>query len=404
MPQTYIVGVVVNSKQFAADQRKNLRQSLEGNLAYFPPKVPRHFRPDEDLIRILSSADRALGELSGVGKRLRNPHMLIQPYLRKEAVLSSKIEGTQSSLSELLLFEAGAQSSEDRQTDLREVANYVSALQLGIDRLPKLPISQRLIQDLHARLMKGVRGGDRTPGQFRTTQNWIGAPGTPIEAADFVPPPPGAALAEALDDWERFIHEEDALPPLVRCALMHYQFETIHPFSDGNGRIGRLLMPLFLLSQGHLSQPLLYLSAYFEAHRESYYDSLSEGRFTGNLIPWLTIFMQAVETQARDAATRADKLTSFEAEYRKRISKSRSSVIYPLLDQIMTSVYARTGDVARRHGVTYPTAQNAVAELVKVGVLEEVTGRSNYRIYAAAEILAVLEGSNARAARPRRTQ
>ena len=318
--------------------------------------------------------------------------MLIQPYLRQEAVLSSKIEGTQSSLSELLLFEAGAESPENRRSDLREVANYVGALQLGLDRLPKLPISQRLIQELHARLMRGVRGGDRTPGQFRKTQNWIGKPGTPIEMADFVPPPPGEALVESLDDWERFIHEQDALPPLVRCALMHYQFETIHPFSDGNGRIGRLLMPLFLLSQGHLSQPLLYLSAYFESHRDAYYRSLSEGRFTGDLSPWLTIFMQAVETQARDAAERADKLTSLESEYRKRIAKSRSSVIYPLLEQVMTNVYVTTSEVARRHGVTYPTAQNAVSELVRARVLKEVTGRSSYRIYAATEILAVLEG------------
>ena len=325
--------------------------------------------------------------------------MLVQPYLRQEAVLSSKIEGTQSSLSELLLFEAGAEGPESRRSDLREVANYVSALQLGLDRLPKLPISQRLIQELHARLMRGVRGGDRTPGQFRKTQNWIGVPGTPIEMADFVPPPPGEALAESLDDWERFIHEQDALPPLVRCALMHYQFETIHPFSDGNGRIGRLLMPLFLLSQGHLSQPLLYLSAYFESHRDAYYRSLSEGRFTGDLSPWLTMFMQAVETQARDAAERADKLTSLESEYRKRIAKSRSSVIYPVLDQLMTNIYVTTSEVARRNGVTYPTAQNAVSELVRVRVLKEVTGRSSYRIYAATEILAVLEGRTRSSAR-----
>lgn len=389
----------MNTAQFSPAQRSHLRRSLDGHVAYFPPKLPREFTPGPELIQALSSADRALGELSGVGKRLRNPHMLIQPYLRQEAVLSSKIEGTQSSLSELLLFEAGAESPEARRSDLREVANYVSALQLGLDRLPKLPISQRLIQELHARLMKGVRGGDRTPGRFRTTQNWIGAPGTPIEAADFVPPPPGEALADSLDDWERFIHERDALPPLVRCALMHYQFETIHPFSDGNGRIGRLLMPLFLLSLGHLSQPLLYLSAYFESHRDAYYRSLSEGRFTGDLSPWLTMFMRAVETQARDAAERADKLTALESEYRKRIAKSRSSVIYPLLDQLMTSIYVTTGDVARRHGVTYPTAQNAVSELVRVRVLKEVTGRTSNRIYAATEILAVLEGRKPAASR-----
>jgi Fic family protein len=390
----------MNEGQFSEQQRAHLRRSLDGHVAYFPPRLPRQFTPGPDLIQAMSSADRALGELSGVGKRLRNPHMLIQPYLRQEAVLSSKIEGTQSSLSELLLFEAGAESPEARRSDLREVANYVMALQLGLKRLPKLPISQRLIQELHARLMRGVRGGDRTPGRFRTTQNWIGAPGTPIEAADFVPPPPGEALADALDDWERFIHEQDALPPLVRCALMHFQFETIHPFSDGNGRIGRLLMPLFLLSQGYLSQPLLYLSAYFESHRDTYYRALSEGRFTGDLAPWLTLFMAAVETQARDAAERADKLTALEAEYRTRIVKSRSSVIHPLLDQLMTSIYVTTGDVARRHGVTYPTAQNAVSELVRVRVLKEVTGRTSNRIYAATEILAVLEGRSPKAARP----
>src|SRR5260221_13935397 len=311
----------MDPQDFSPSQRTYLRKTLEGHIAFFPPPTARAINLDPGDIALLSTADRALGELSGVGKRLREPRMFIRPYLRREAVLSSRIEGTQSSLSDLLLFEAEGVPHDTG--DAREVLNYVHALERGIARLPKLPVSLRLVLEMHAVLMKGVRGEKSTPGTFRTTQNWIGPHGTPIERAVFVPPPP-AALAGALDDWEKYAHEEDETPPLIRCALMHYQFETIHPFADGNGRLGRLLMPLFLIESGCLSQPLLYLSAYFEQRRAAYYGALSEGRPSGDLKPWIRLFLDATAVQAVDAARRAAELTKLEGAYPLKIHSSRT--------------------------------------------------------------------------------
>ena len=313
--------------------------------------------------------------------------MLIRPYLRREAVLSSRIEGTQSSLSDLLLFEADAPT--DRPDDTREVFNYVRALEWGVSQLPKLPLSLRFIRGLHHRLLQGTRGEDQTPGEFRTTQNWIGPKGTPIERANFVPPPP-EALAGLLDAWEKYLHAEDVLPPLIKCALIHYQFETIHPFSDGNGRVGRLLMPLFLITRECLSQPLLYLSAYFERKRAEYYDGLSEGRRSGDLRPWLELFLTAVVTQSIDAALRADQLTHLEADFRERLS-TRSAVAHRILDQLFMNMYVVASRVAEKQKVTYAAAQSAINALVRAKILKEMTGRSYGKVYAAPEILEILD-------------
>ncbi|MBI3522203.1 MAG: Fic family protein [Chloroflexi bacterium] len=373
---------------FDESQLKHLRQTREGHLAYFPPHVPRSVPVSSELLFDLSAADRALGELSGVGKRLRNPQMLIRPYLHREAVLSSRIEGTQSSLSDLLLFEADAELPD--ADDAREVVNYVRALESGIRRLPSLPISHRLVLSLHRLLLQGVRGENKRPGEFRTSQNWIGARGTPIEDADFVPPPP-EALADALDDWERYIHEADNVPPLLRCALVHYQFETIHPFIDGNGRIGRLLMPLFLIERGCLSQPLLYLSAYFESNRSDYYTALSLGRLKGDLDPWLRLFLKAVETQSRDASARADEITKLEASYRERIKRSRSRVTHGMIDDLFMSMFVTAARVATRQKVTAVSARAAISELVGVDILREITGKNYGRVYVPPELLAILD-------------
>jgi Fic family protein len=378
----------MRTEDFAPQQHGFLKKTYAGDLAYYPPPVPRDYRLEPDQILALSAADRALGELSGVGKRLGNPHMLIRPYLHREAILSLRIEGTQSSLSELILFEAGAPTA--RPDDMREVVNYVIALEEGVDRLPKVPISLRLIRDLHKTLLHDVRGEDKTPGDFRRKQNWIGAAGTTIEQAVFVPPPP-EALDAVLDDWEKFIHEKDATPPLLRCALIHYQFETIHPFIDGNGRIGRLLMPLFLISEGHLSQPLLYLSAYFDEHRREYVGALMEGRLTGNMTPWISMFLAAVETQAKDAANRADRLTELETDFRQRIARSRSSVTHRLIDELFSAMYVSAASIARKYKVTPASAGASIDTLVEVGILKELTGKKHGRIYAAGEMLAVLE-------------
>lgn len=380
-------------REFFKSERKHLRRTLEGHTAYFPPPTPRDISLDRGDIALLSRADRALGELSGVGKRLREPRMLIRPYLRREAVLSSRIEGTQSSLSDLLLFEA--EGATTASGDAREVLNYVHALEYGIKRLPKLPVSLRLVLDMHATLMKGVRGERGMPGRFRTTQNWIGSHGTPIERALFVPPPP-QALPAALDDWEKYVHEDDDMPPLIRCAVMHYQFETIHPFTDGNGRLGRLLMPLFLMEKGCLSQPLLYLSAYFEQGRDAYYDALSEGRRTGDLRPWIRLFLDAITVQSVDAGRRADELTKLETEFRERIALSRSRVTHRLVDLLFTDVYVSASMVAQRLKVTPLSARASISDLQRRGILTEMTGRKYGRIYAAKEIMRVLDRPHAR--------
>lgn len=368
-------------------QRAHVRQTLAGELAFYPPPTPRSIALTDDLVSALSRADHAVGELSGVGRRLPNPHLLINAYLRREAVLSLRIEGTQSSLSELLLFEAGVPSTP--RDELREVVNYVGALQWGVARLPKLPLGLRLVRELHAHLLEGVRGDDKTPGDFRKRQNWIGPSGTPIRDAVFVPPPP-EALPELLDDWEKFVHEEDRLPSLLRCGLLHYQFETIHPFVDGNGRLGRLLMSLFLIERGVLSAPLLYLSAYLEANRTEYYEVLMSGRLSGDLTPWLLHFLTGVETQARDAAQRADRLVALQADYRRRLGRSRSAVAHAIVDDLLSTVYITIPLVAKRTGVTYPAAKAAVDDLVSVGILRDAGIDDRPRAFYAREVLDVI--------------
>lgn len=375
-------------EDFTSGQQRHVRKTTSGVLAYHPPKIARSVIFDEDLVSRLSDADRALGELSGVGLRLREPTMLIRPYVHREAVLSSRIEGTQSSLQDLLLFEADAPTR--RPGDAREVLNYVEALEWGIGQLRRIPISLRLVLGLHRRLLTGVRGAHGAPGRFRTTQNWIGPEGTPLERAMFVPPP-HTMLPDLLDDWEKYVHESTGVPPLIRCALMHFQFETIHPFTDGNGRLGRLLMALLLIERHCLSQPLLYLSAYFERNRDQYYGSLMTGRTDGDLRPWLRLFLEAVQTQARDAATRADRITKLEAEFRRRIRGERGKVVHALIDAVFTGMFVTASRVAQAQGVTPVSARAAIDALVEAGILRELTGRKSGRVYAAPDLLKLLE-------------
>jgi Fic family protein len=376
-------------EDFSEAQRQYLRRLGDAVVAFVPPPIPRRLVLDTSMINQLAEANRALGKLDGTGRHLPNPHLLISPYLRREAVLSSRIEGTQTGLSQLLLLEAGAQPTV-REDDAREVINYVRALEWALDELPRLPVSLRLVREIHRRLMEGVRGGEKTPGEFRRFQNFVAPRGTPIERATFVPPPPGDELDRALDDWEKFIHEDDDLPLLLRCGLMHYQFETIHPFADGNGRVGRLLIPLLLLERNVLSQPLLYVSAYLEQHRDDYYATLTSGRITGDLMPWLRLFLAAVRTQADDAADRADRLTALRESYHAQVVKSRGKIVHPLIDRLFRDVIVTAPAVAKAFDVTYPTALGAITELVSIGILKERTGQRRYRVYVAVDIFDIL--------------
>src|SRR2546426_4191463 len=285
---------------FKAPEAGRVIRTPKGYAAFVPAPLPPTLDYGADLVRALSRADAALSELSGLGQHLPNPHLLIAPYVRREAVLSSRIEGTKASLSDLLLDEMENAASVPREDDVREVRNYVVALEYGIKRLRDLPLSLRLVRELHARLMKGVRGERATPGEFRRSQNWIGPSGSTPATAPYVPPPP-EHMKEALADCERFLHEREKLPDLIQCALMHEQFEAIHPFLDGNGRVGRLLITLFLIERGRLSQPLLYLSAYIEAHRGEYYSGLQAVHTDGDWKGWIRFFLTGVELIAQDA-------------------------------------------------------------------------------------------------------
>lgn len=247
-------------------------KTTTGYWAFIPHPLPPVLGYDTSLIRLLSEAHRLLGELSGTGRLLANPYLLIAPYVRREAVSSSRIEGTQASLNDLFFFEA-SESEKPKVPDVREVKNYVRAMEYGIDRLKELPISIRLIGEIHRVLMEDVRGEHATPGEIRRSQNWVGPPGCSLQDATYVPPPV-EEMKNALSDWEKYLHSDPDAPPLIQCALMHYQFEAIHPFLDGNGRVGRLLITFFLWEKGLLTQPLLYLSAFFDRFRDEYYSRL----------------------------------------------------------------------------------------------------------------------------------
>lgn len=355
-----------------------------GYHAFIPAPLPPALTFDDDLVLMLSRADAALSELSGLGRVLPNPHLLISPLVRREAVQSSKIEGTQASLSDILLDEATpAQAEAGNAADLREVHNYVTALEHGIVRLKELPLSLRLVREIHGKLMAGVRGDKATPGEFRRSQNWIGPAGSNLMNAPYVPPPVDE-MHELLADWERYLHVRDRTPDLIQCAIMHEQFEAIHPFLDGNGRVGRLMITLFLIERGRLSQPLLYLSDFVERHRSDYYDLLQRVRTHGEWIPWLRYFLTGVEETARDAATRARRLL----ELRETMLQQADPA---LVDQLFINPYITISKAAEVLGVSQPTATKVLKKLEAASVLKETTRRTWGKVYLAQGVLAAIE-------------
>lgn len=376
----------MNPADFHVPSAGRIIQAPGGYHAFIPAPLPPDLTYDASLVRLLSRADASLSELSGLGRQLPNPHLLIAPYVRREAVLSSRIEGTRASLSDLLLDEADGERPED--ADVREVRNYVDALEYGLQRLQDLPLSLRLVRELHERLMRGVRGDRATPGEFRRTQNWIGPAGSTPAMAPYVPPPP-AEMMDCLANWEEFLHDRDGFPELIQCAVMHEQFEAIHPFLDGNGRVGRLLITLFLMERGRLSQPLLYLSEYIEARRQEYYDSLQRVRTEGDWRGWLSFFLTGVEETARAAVRQASRLMDLREFYRQRLSRKPNAL--KLLDELFVNPYLTATRAARVLDVTAPTARQAIALLRDEDLLSEVTGRSWGRIYLARPILEAIE-------------
>ncbi|MGH7367773.1 MAG: Fic family protein [Candidatus Rokuibacteriota bacterium] len=360
----------------------------EGGWAHVPAPLPPSIEWDPALVAALSEADRLVGRLAGEGGRLPNPHLLIRPFVRREAVLSSKIEGTRATLGELLAAEAGM-AVERSPADLREVGNYVVALEYGIKRLKQLPLSLRLIKELHAKLMTGVRGDRARPGEFRDVQNWIGRPGIGIEGATYVPPPP-EHLMPCLDAWEKFLHDRP-LPPLVQVALAHYQFEAIHPFRDGNGRVGRLLITLFLVERGVLPTPLLYLSAFFEASRPDYYERLQGVHERGEWEAWLAYFLAGVASQSKDALSRAGRINALLAKWREKAVDAGLPAAVRLLDVLAENPFCTVRGAADCLKVAFTTAQRAVAKLEALGVVKQVNEAKRDRVYCATGLLGILE-------------
>ena len=361
--------------------------------AFVPNPLPPSIEWTPDLAADLSEADRALGELAGLGRVLPDPHILIAPFIRREAVLSSQIEGTQASLSNLYAYEAAQAPIPGQPQDVVEVYNYVRALEYGLERLRTLPLSLRLIREIHGRLMTYVRGQHQTPGEFRRSQNWIGAPGCTLNDATFVPPPVPEML-QALDDLEKYLYSDSPRLPLLRLGMIHYQFEAIHPFLDGNGRIGRLLITLLLCTWNLLPQPLLYLSAYFEAHRQHYYALLLHVSQRGEWEAWLRFFLRGIVSQSRDVISRIGRLQALREQYREQLQRARAAArLLEVVDLLFARPIVSIPQVADALQISHQSATRYINALETAGILHETTGQSRNRIYLAGKVLNVIESA-----------
>jgi Fic family protein len=335
---------------------------------------------DGSLQLLLSEADRALGRLDGTILTLPNPDLFVFMYVRKEAVLSSQIEGTQSSLQDVLAAEAKILGA-DRPHDVEEVVNYVRALNFGLERLSELPVSIRLIREIHATLLAGVRGSHLTPGELRTSQNWIGPAGCTLNEATFIPPPPHA-VGEHLSALERFLHGESDLPLLIKIGLAHAQFETIHPFLDGNGRVGRLLITFLLCEQRVLQKPVLYLSHYFKRERQAYYDHLQQVRDQGNWEAWLAFFLRGIADVSRQATETARNILLLRERHRLTIAKNMGRAAgkgQRVLEYLFEHPIVSVTEVQELIGSTYPAANDLVSRFVACELLTEITGQARHR-------------------------
>lgn len=367
----------------------------EGHKTFLPSSLPPKINYDASMASLLSEAHGQLGQLSGIGELLPNPDLLIRPYITREAVLSSKIEGTQASIIDIFEFEAKAKvdSEEDSKTKrIQEVINYIHALRKCIKKIQKgESITLTMIKDAHKTLLHNVRGQERTPGEFRKVQNWIGPEGSKIEDAVYVPPAP-YYLKEILSEAEKFIQRSpERIPVLIQCALIHYQFEAIHPFADGNGRVGRLLLPLMLADRHLLSRPLLYLSAYFERNRTEYYRQLLNVSQNSAWSEWIRFFLTGIIQQASDAITNIRKLMELRSKYEEKLRlKKASGNITRLTEYLFANPVVTIPSAASYLELTYPAAKNTVEYLKEMGVLVEVGKRERNRLFRAQEIVKIL--------------
>lgn len=357
---------------------------------YFKPTpIPRDLTLAASTIKALSDADASLGKLQGLGTLIRDPELLLGPYLTQEAVASSRIEGTQASLSDVLKAEVSGSPTENE--DIEEVERYIAATRQGYELVRTLPISQRLILDLHRTLLAGVRGQEKLPGELRRTPVWVGSPTDSPDTALYVPPLPDD-LPELITDWEDFVNTPNQLPTLIRCGLMHYQFETIHPFLDGNGRIGRLLINLMLMEEGRLGTPLLYLSGYLERYRKEYYTRLQDVREQGKIQEWLQFFLTAVQRSAEDAVSRAERLVALRDQYMTEAAQSRSN-LGAVAEMIFKNPFLTVMRVERSTGLTNQGARNLIKEAARRGWVEEIgaLGRGGRMYWVAKDLFAIID-------------
>ena len=384
--------------EFAPRQRRQVRRAPGGYWSFHPEPLEPDLDFSPELVSGLAAASRAVGEVSGVGRTLPNPHLLTMSLLRREAVLTSRIEGTQATFSDLVLFEADPHLP--NLGDVREVANYIRAANHVLDPNRRLPLSLPLLLEAHRQLMQGVRGEHATPGEFRRSQNWIGTPGCLLDQAGYVPPEPDAMWA-ALQDLEKYLHASSRFDPLVRIGLIHYQFEAIHPFLDGNGRIGRLLIGMLMVEWGLLPGPLLDISAYLEPRRDDYYQALQGVSRHGDWNTWLRFFLDAVTAQSRATLTRAEQLRALRDDYRSRVTSPRSSSLVPvLIDGLFASPALTITQAQHLLGVTHRAASQNIDKLIQAGILEEVQTPRRTRLFLARGVLDVLGEPSGHRARP----
>ena len=372
-------------------------QQTTGYRAFIPNTLPPNpdIAFDGELRTLLSNADRDIARLDAISTLLPNPDLFVAMYVRHEAVLSSQIEGTQSTLEDVLAFEAQG-TSNDTPKDVEEVVNYVRAMNHGLRRLDELPLSLRLLCEIHGELMHNVRGGEKTPGAFRTSQNWIGPAGSSLATASFVPPPPHE-LMNTLGDLEKFLHDgKTSVPLLIRCGLAHAQFETIHPFLDGNGRVGRLLITLILCEERALSRPLLYLSVFLKANRAEYYDRLTAIREHGHWEQWLKFFLRGISQTAKAATRTATDIVHMREAHRSAVVKSAKTL--KLLDSLLQQPVTSPKRIAEIVGCTHPTAVKLARDLEARGWLHEVTGFERNRLYRYQPYLALFHRETVEAA------
>ncbi len=372
---------------------KYVKQPL-GYRAFIPNPLPPNppIKYDGELRSLLSQADRALARLDGVTTVLPNPELFVGMYVKKEALLSSQIEGTQASLEGVLKFEADITPSEDIN-EIKEVINYIKAHNYGIERLKELPMSNRLIKEIHKILISGTRGSNKTPGEFRQSQNWIGPAGANLNEATFVPPPP-YLVPELMSDLEKFMHRKDDIPPLVKAALIHAQFETIHPFLDGNGRVGRLLLTFYLYWQGVLTKPLLYLSFYFKKHREEYYNLLMKVRLNGEFEEWIKFFLKGVVEVSNEATTAAKEIITLKEDLIKMLIERKigSGYAVGLVELLFSMPIVTSKDVQNKLGIkSKDTLGKLLEKFVKVGIIEEVSGKKRYKKYMFSEYIDIIK-------------